>query len=176
MQVLLQINDAFVPSIAAARADYNARFPATVTVDANGNPLPPGQTLPNPALINDDVSFMQSQNGDLIKGWVKEYGKLAGPVIIDGVPQEVTASQAYQELIAQGLHDLDPTKSQVEACINQIADPVEQARVRTRFEKSAVFERQDPDLIALWTGPAPYGLAKTLADLDQTFINASKRS
>lgn len=176
MKVLLDIDPAYEPSIGAAMNDYNAGLPATVSVDAQGNPLAPGQTLPNPALATSKESFIQQKAREMLKGFVAKYGVLPPPVVVDGVPQEVSARQAYEELIAQGLHnDLDASLSEVEKCIALISDLAVRTRVRNLWRKSTVFQRQQPELVTLWMGAAPGGLGKTAADLDQTFISASNR-
>lgn len=175
MRVALDINDAYSPSIEAARLAYNAKLPP-VTTDANGVPLPPGQTLPHPSTAVNGEAFVQLQVQDLVKSWLQTYGVLPPAVVVDGVPQKVSARQAYEELIAQGLHnDEDPAQSLILQCIAAIPDPAMRSKVRNLWNKSTEFQRDQPELILLWTGAAPYGLAKGLGDLDQTFINAAVR-
>lgn len=172
MKVLLNINDAYVPSITAARNDWNSRQPATVTTDANGNPLAPGQTLPNPALVTTNEAFIQLQMQVLVKGWVATFGMLPPPIVVDGVPQEVTKAQFYEELVFQSLHNIDdPALSEVEKTIALIADAVQKMRMKNAFRNSNTFERQKPWLIQLWTQL----MGRTAAQLDQTFVNAAQR-
>lgn len=172
MKVNLDINAAYAPSITAARNAWNAKQPATVTTDANGNPLPPGQTLPNPALVANNEAFIQLQVLILVKDWVATYGMLQPPLVIDGVPQEVSRAQAYEELVWQSLHNIDdPAQSEIENIISMIPDAALKLRMKVLFRNSATFERQNPDLIMLWT----QAMGRSLADLDQMFINASKR-
>jgi hypothetical protein len=155
VQVLIQINDAFVPSIGAARADYNAKLPATIT----DTTLPPGsQTVPNPALITSDEAFVQFQNGEMFKVWLAKYGALPTPVVIDGVPQEVTRRQAKQALIQEGKIDL------VQPAIDAITDPTQRALMQSEWDDSQTFQRQRPSLIQMATA---IGLTST--DIDDLF-------
>lgn len=91
MKVLLAINPAFAPSITAERLAYNAALPPVVMVDANGAPLPPGQTLPNPALSPNDTAFVQMKAGELVQAWFKKHAAPPPGAVVraDGVPLEL---------------------------------------------------------------------------------------
>jgi hypothetical protein len=172
VQVLITINDAFVPSVGAARKAYNATLSATVTVDANGNQLPPGQTLPNPALINDDVSFVQFQNGELCKGWLAKYGALPAPVIINGVPQSVPRRKGIQALIdktdANGVRYFD----KVQPAIDAITDPQQKATMQNEWDNSQDFDRQRPSLIQMAVAIGITDPAVDPKPLDDLFVYA----
>jgi hypothetical protein len=79
------------------------------------------------------------------------------------VPTSVTARQAHQALIVMGLYD------QVAPAINAIADATQRRLVQAEWDKSQVFERNRPALIALATG----ALGMTSAQLDDLFVFAA---
>ena len=81
--------------------------------------------------------------------------------IVRRVPDKVTARQAVQALIAAGKLQL------VQPAINAIADPVQRAMVQAEWDKSQVFERNRPTLIALATA-----IGLDAAALDALFIQA----
>lgn len=98
------------------------------------------------------------------------------PVVIDGVPQEITKRQAHQELIDMGLHNSeDFALSEVMKCIALIADAKVRQLMRSWFLDSTHFLRQQPELVAMWVTAAPAGLGKTLPELDAAFIRANRR-
>jgi len=81
--------------------------------------------------------------------------------IVRRVPDKVTARQAVQALIATGkLHLVQPA-------IDAIADPGQRAMVQAEWDKSQVFERSRPTLIALATA-----IGLDAAALDALFIQA----
>lgn len=178
MKVTIEVNDAFVPSANAERVAYNETLPPTVVIDEQGNPLPPGQTRPNPALADTLEKFLELRMQNMLKADLAKHGILPTPAVltINGVPQVISARQAYEELEAMGLHDDDDlSNSEVEKCIAALPDPALQVRMKSFFRKSTEFKRELPELIQLWTTQAPYGLSRPLEDLDQAFIRASKR-
>jgi hypothetical protein len=79
------------------------------------------------------------------------------------VPASVTARQAHQALIVMGLYD------QVAPAINAIADATQRRLVQAEWDKSQVFERNRPALIALATG----ALGMTEQQLDDLFVFAA---
>lgn len=80
------------------------------------------------------------------------------------VPKSVTRRQAIQQLIVDDLDD------DVDAIIASIPDIKQRKLMRAWYLESQVFERDRPELNQMW-----FMLGKTQAELDQTFINASKR-
>jgi hypothetical protein len=162
MQVLLDINDAYVPSVTADRLAYNAALP------------PPADAAPNTAAagFSSDEAYIQFLNERLLKDIVAKHGVLTSAVVIDGVPQEVSRAQAYEELVSLSLHNIDdPALSEIEKTIALIPDAVLQMRMKNLFRNSGSFHRQKPELIQLWT----QAMGRTLAQLDQMFISAAKR-
>lgn len=175
MQVLQEIPENKRYGIAAARALFNASQPATVNDGA-------GNQIPNPALFASDEAYLTARCGDLVDGWCLQADVANAPPpappppgVINGVPQEVSARQAVQELIATGYHSDVEADSKVYQCINRIADPVQRAFMRAEFDRSQVFLRQRPSLMLLALTPSPNGLGMTAADLDQMFVRAAAR-
>lgn len=85
------------------------------------------------------------------------------PVLVPGVPQVVTARQAWQALILAGLID------QVQPAIDAVPDPVQRRLLDAEWNKSQEFHRTRPTLIAL---AAAIGM--TEADLDNLFTQAAQ--
>lgn len=79
------------------------------------------------------------------------------------VPQEITARQAVQALILDGI-----TEDIVDAAIAQIPDAVQRALVSAEWRRSQTFERQRPTLNAL---AGALGISQPR--LDQLFITAA---
>lgn len=80
------------------------------------------------------------------------------------VPAAVTRRQAIQQLIVEGLDD------DVQAVISAIPDLVQRKLMQAWYDESQVFERDRPEIMAVWTA-----LGRTPAQLDRTFIDAAKR-
>lgn len=181
MQVLFDIPESKRPGITAARLARNASLPAEVAAgqQEDGTPI----TAPNPDLIASDEDYLVWVVGKAVDSYNASLPAAPAPAPspdpVSGQVMEVSARQAHEELFAQGLHDLlDPTnvaKSAVQACITAIPDPTQRAMVHNLFHKSAVFRRSMPELVSLWTMAAPYGLGRTLPELDATFTSASQR-
>ncbi len=85
------------------------------------------------------------------------------PVVVPGVPQVVTARQAWQALILAGLID------QVQPAIDAVPDPVQRRLLDAEWNKSQEFHRTRPTLIALATA-----IGMTEADLDDLFTQAAQ--
>lgn len=178
MQVLIDIPESKRPGIAAARAARNASLPAQVQDGQTEEGVP--IMVANPALLASDEAYITWVIGKAVDSYNSNLPAAPAPAPspdpVNGVPQEVSARQAHDELIHQGLHDpMDLSLSEVQKCINRIADPVQRALIHNLFHKSAVFQRQKPEIIWLWTTAAPDGLGRTLPQLDQTFVSAAAR-
>lgn len=85
------------------------------------------------------------------------------PVVQPGVPQVVTARQAWQALILAGLID------QVQPAIDAVPDPVQRRLLDAEWNKSQEFHRTRPTLIALATA-----IGMTETDLDDLFTQAAQ--
>src|SRR4051812_49401452 len=134
MRVTIDVNDAFIPSLNAERLAYNNSLPQTVVIDAQGNPLPPGQTLPNPLLTDTPERFLEVRVQNLLKADLAKLGLFPEPAVltVDGVPQVISPRQAYEELEAMGLHnDEDLSLSEVEKRIAALPNPAMQIRMRS---------------------------------------------
>lgn len=166
MKISHDINDAFVPSITAARLAYNAALPQTVTVDENGVPLPPGQTLPNPALAADDEEFLIMGLDALVKEHVRKFVVLPKPPAPPAVPQEVSAAQGMAALIVTNRAHL------VQPLIDAMPEDTDEQRIQkaltqNAWSKSSIWKRHDPFLLSLAAG-----LELTDQDLDDLFVLA----
>lgn len=193
MQFVVNIGESLRPGITHAREQRNASMPAEVedgteeveVAVIDGEPVmgTRPRMVPNPDLIATDEGYMLWVIGRCVADYNASLPSTPpDPDPVDpvtGQVLEVSARQAHEELFAQDLHDLlDPTnpqKSAVQACINMIPDLEVRAKIHNLFHKSTVFRRTMPELIGLWTAPAPYGLARTLEQLDATFTSASQR-
>lgn len=78
------------------------------------------------------------------------------------VPESVTSRQGMEQLIRSGLDE------QVDDAINSINDPVERKLARNWLDKAGVWERDNPQLLAI--GGA---LGLTPQDVDSLFIQAA---
>lgn len=106
--------------------------------------------------VGDEQTITAPDGFDLNQAHKHRYD---GSQIVRRVPEEITARQAYQALIlVNKLHLVQPA-------INAISDPVQQALVQAEWDKSQVFQRNRPALIALATG-----IGMTPSDLDALFI------
>lgn len=181
MELLLTIPESKRPGITHARNTRNASLPAEVQdgTDEEGAPI----MVPNPDLHASDEEYIQwvvSQAVDSYNANLPPTPPPDPPVDpVTGQVLEVSKRQAHEELFERGLHDLldpmNPEKSAVQACINLIPDLAVRAKVHNLFHNSTVFKRNWPELIWLWTAPAPNGLGLELADLDEAMTSASKR-
>ncbi|WP_198361379.1 hypothetical protein [Halomonas sp. N3-2A] len=88
------------------------------------------------------------------------FGMLAESVL--SVPESVSSRQGMEQLIRSGLDE------QVDSAINGITDPVERKLARNWLDKASVWERNNPQLLAI--GGA---LGLTSVDVDALFIGAS---
>lgn len=88
MQFTHQVDDAVLPNVTAAREEYNATL--------SGGP--PGG--PSPQAIATDAAFLQYQLGELVRGFVKKYGLLPPPPVVDITPAwyVVTRKQGLKAL------------------------------------------------------------------------------
>lgn len=89
-----------------------------------------------------------------------KFGMLAESAL--PVPESVTSRQGMEQLIRSGLDE------QVDDAINSITDPVEQKLVRNWLDKAGIWERNNPQLLAICIA-----LGLTSADVDALFIEAS---
>ncbi|WP_438454708.1 hypothetical protein [Vreelandella venusta] len=78
------------------------------------------------------------------------------------VPEYVSSRQGMEQLIRSGLDE------QVDSAINGITDPVERKLVRNWLDKAGIWERNNPQLLAIGSA-----LGLTSADVDALFIEAS---
>lgn len=106
--------------------------------------------------VGDEQTIPEPAGFDLALAHKYRYD---GSQIVRRVPDEITARQAVQALILSNkLHLVQPA-------IDAIADPVQRALVQAEWDKSQVFKRNRPALIALATA-----MGMTSADLDALFI------
>lgn len=104
MKYVTTIDDASVYGIEAARAAYNAQFPAQVEVtpavpptdDAPGVPAVMG---PNPALLTSNEAYLDFVLQSAVQSWCRQHAPVApAPEVptttVNGVPQQVTRRQA----------------------------------------------------------------------------------
>lgn len=152
MQVLVTITDSLVPVITAERELRNA------SMTAAGSDAPP-------IALESEMVLLGVQ--EMLEQWRARHAEkvLLGllPVVIDGVPQEVTRRQAIQALINIGRY------ADVQPCIDLIADAAQRATMQNEWDNSQTFERSRPTLVALATSPAPNGLGMTEPELDELF-------
>lgn len=168
MQVTLTIPESARPGITAARAAYNASLPATIEVPATEEGGEATQA-PNPALLASDESYITFVVGRAVESYNANLGTAAPtpapatPVVVNGVPQEVTRRQARQALILAGKFDL------VQPAINAIPDATQRALMQSEWDDSQVFLRQRPALISMG-----YAIGLNDAGLDKLFVDAAK--
>ncbi|WFE73115.1 hypothetical protein P8S55_08450 [Halomonas sp. M1] len=82
-------------------------------------------------------------------------------VHVQPVPDAVTSRQGMEQLIRSGLDE------QVDDAINGITDPVERKLARNWLDKASIWERNNPQLLAIGNA---LGLSKQ--DVDSLFIQA----
>lgn len=169
MQITKIINPLLLPSLAAERAAFNAAL-LPVTVDANGNALPPGVTAPNPARIETDAGFVDYLLDRELAAIFRKHGLLPPPAT-PGIPTRVPASSGRAALIIKG------RLAEVEQLIIDMpeATPEQQLQkqlTRNAFERDLYWDRANPYLQAL---AGPSGLNLTEADLDELFTIASQQ-
>lgn len=152
------INDASVYGITAAREAYNETLRALVLNDQ-------GQEIDNPNRLKTDAAYLDMILQRAIEGWCKQYAPVVvtppPPVVVNGVPQEVTMRQAQLALLAAGLLD------DVEAAINSIPGDAGRA-ARITWTKSSAVKRDNPLIMQMAAA-----LGKTPQQIDGLFILAS---
>ncbi|AZM96059.1 hypothetical protein [Vreelandella venusta] len=79
------------------------------------------------------------------------------------VPESVSSRQGMEQLIRSGLDE------QVDSAINGITDPVERKLVRNWLDKAGIWERDNPQLLAIGNA-----LALSEQDVDSLFIQAAR--
>ena len=89
------------------------------------------------------------------------FGMLAESVL--SVPESVSSRQGMEQLIRSGLDE------QVDDAINGITDPVERKLVRNWLDKAGIWERDNPQLLAVGNA-----LALSEQDVDSLFIQAAR--
>ncbi|QPI65888.1 hypothetical protein [Vreelandella venusta] len=90
-----------------------------------------------------------------------KFGMLAESVL--SVPESVSSRQGMEQLIRSGLDE------QVDDAINGITDPVERKLVRNWLDKAGIWERYNPQLLAIGNA-----LALSEQDVDCLFIQAAR--
>lgn len=129
MQVLIDIPESARAAVAFARAKFN-----------EGKP------------VEDQITSEEDYLIHVINKAVDSYAVQANvpapqpdpdPVVVNGVPQQVTRRQAIQALINQGLY------ASVQPAIDAITDPIVRATMNNEWNNSQMFERQRPSLIAM---------------------------
>ncbi|WP_417835244.1 MULTISPECIES: hypothetical protein [Pseudomonadota] len=78
------------------------------------------------------------------------------------VPESVSSRQGMEQLIRSGLDE------QVDSAINGITNPVERKLARNWLDKASVWERNNPQLLAIGSA-----LGLTSVDVDALFIEAA---
>lgn len=104
MKYFTMIDDASVYGIEAARAAYNAQFPAEVEVTpavpaTDDDPGTPAVTGPNPALLTTNEAYLDFVLQNAVQSWCRQYAPTAPvpevpPTTVNGIPQQVTRRQA----------------------------------------------------------------------------------
>lgn len=174
MKYIADIDDASIYGITAARAAYNAQFPAEVEVTPSVSATDNAEAVPavmgaNPALLNTDEAYLDFVLQSAVQSWCEQYAPVVAPVVpvaqVAGVPQSVSFRQAKQELIVRGWW------APILAAVDAIADPVQRELMRTEVLDSQVYERQRPALLAMAKGV----LHLTDTQIDQLFVESAKR-
>lgn len=192
MQYLLNTPAESDWAIAAARAAYNASLPQTVTqMQQQPGPNegdPPVQVpvqVPNPDLLASDGDYISFVIGKAVTSWAQTHQAVApppvvDPVVVNGVPQEVTMRQAQQQMLYtptvanNGSTLLDAVNTALAA----LPDDIPGRAAKISWAKSSTVQRTNP----LITQMVPVvqqalGLADataTNAAIDQLFIAAAK--
>lgn len=165
------IDDAVMPNITAERLAHNAKLAPPPNV------APGAPSAPSPDEIPTNEAFVKWKLDEFVRECVGRHKLLPpAPPPPPAVPIEITIRQAHDELFALGLyHPFDAALSEVDKCIARIADMGMRAHMHNLFYKSNVFERNRPEVISMWTTPAPDGFGRTLEQLDAAFVSGSKR-
>jgi hypothetical protein len=193
MQHLIDIPDSAVWAITAAREAYNASLPSTITEmqeqagEAEGDPpVHVPVQVANPALLATNGQYLTFILGRAVTSWATTYVAVAPPpevppVVIDGVPQEVTMRQAQQEMLYTDTiltgnpQLLDVVEQAIAAMPNDLAG----REAKIAWAKSSTVKRTHPLITALKPLiKAALGLTDAEVDprIDQLFIGASLRA
>jgi len=178
MQVLIAINDASLPGVTAARAAYNATLPAEIEVTpavpaSEGAEAVPAVMGPNPVLITTDADYIVWVVGRAVESWNRQHATVpeappAPPVVVSGVPQQVTRRQAktLMELTPNAAHG--NLWQAALAAANAIPDA--QTRVVTVNYLMESLHFEYPRVLAM----ASQLLGMTAPQVDAVFIAADK--
>ena len=177
MNYTTTISDSSTYGITAARAAYNAQFPAEVEVTPSVSATDNAEAVPavmgaNPALLNTDEAYLDFVLQSAVQSWCEQYAPVVVPVVpvvqVAGIPQSVPRRQAKTVM------ELTPHPTQGDlwqaalAAAAAIEDRAARIMTTNYLLESLYFEH--PKVSELAVGL----LGMTQAQVDQLFVAASK--
>jgi tape measure domain-containing protein len=140
-----------LPPVALAGYHVNATHPVAAWVAQQVTPTSPSRTYGSLPTVFYSFADQAEFDAALLTADLTEPPE---------VPQEITARQAVQALISNGI-----TEDMVDAAIAQIPDATQRSMVSAEWRRSQTFERSRPALNAL-----AVALGISQSRLDQLFI------
>lgn len=125
-------------------------------IQSNGNKMSIYSSVYN----LDPVTRIDEDGNEYVTQPPFKFGMLAEGAL--PVPESVTSRQGMEQLIRSGLDE------QVDSAINGFTDPVERKLARNWLDKASIWERNNPQLLAI-SG----ALGLSTQDVDNLFIQAA---